>query len=355
MKTSTLESQINSTEKHLSPSDIMKVGMGFWPSKVLLTAVQDGLFTHLAQQPRSLKEIKNLFGWGCTDRHASDFLDTLFALKFLQREGIGSLAVYSNAEETDLFLDKNKPTYIGGILEMANSRLYPFWANLADGLKTGQPQNETKDGGENLFAAIYNSPEKLKGFINAMSGISVGNFITFANRFDFSKYKTLCDIGGSGGMLSLQVAKHQSHLSCTSFDLPPVEPIAKENIAHFGLTDRVKTVSGEFFKDAFPKADIITMSLILHDWNEDNKKFLIKKAYDALPAGGALVAIENIIDNQRSQNIFGLTMSLNMLIETGEGFDFTHNDFTGWAKEAGFSKVDLLPLAGPTSAAIAYK
>src|SRR5689334_6298068 len=276
MKTSTQESPVQSTEKHLSPSDIMKVGMGFWPSKVLLTAVQDGLFTHLAEQPRSLKEIKNLFDWNCTDRHASDFLDTLFALKFLQREGIGSLAVYSNAEETDLFLDKNKPTYIGGILEMANSRLYPFWANLSDGLKTGLPQNETKNGGENLFAAIYSSPEKLKGFINAMSGISVGNFITFANRFDFSKYKTLCDIGGSGGMLSLQVAKHQQHMSCTSFDLPPVEPIAKENISRFGLSDRVKTTSGDFFKDAFPKADIITMSLILHDWNEDNKKFLIR-------------------------------------------------------------------------------
>lgn len=355
MKTSTRESHVKSTENHLSPSEIMKVGMGFWPSKVLITAVQDGLFTHLAQQPCSLREIKNLFGWNCTDRHASDFLDTLFALKFLQREGIGSLAVYSNAEETDLFLDRNKPTYIGGILEMANNRLYPFWANLSDGLKTGLPQNEMKNGGQNLFEGIYSSPDLLKGFINAMSGVSVGNFIVFANRFDFSKYKTLCDIGGSGGILSLQVAKHQPHLSCISFDLPPVEPIAKENISHFGLGDRVKTASGDFFKDSFPKADIITMSLILHDWNEDNKRILIKKAYDALPAGGALVAIENIIDNQRSQNVFGLAMSLNMLIETGEGFDFTHNDFTGWVKEAGFSRVDLLPLAGPASAAIAYK
>lgn len=355
MKTSTLEHQEKTTEKHLSPSEIMKIGMGFWPSKVLLTAVQHGLFTHLAEHPRSLKEIKNLFGWNCTDRHASDFLDTLFALKFVQREGIGSLAVYSNAEETDLFLDKNKPSYIGGILEMANNRLYPFWANLSDGLKTGQPQNEIRNGGENLFEAIYSSPEKLREFIKAMSGVSLGNFMVFANRFNFGKYKTLCDIGGSGAVLSLQVATHQPHMSCTSFDLPPVEPIAKENISKAGLSDRVKTAAGDFFKDPFPKADIITLSLILHDWNEDNKLFLIKKAYDALPQGGALVVIENIIDNQRSQNVFGLAMSLNMLIETGDGFDFTLNDFTGWAKQIGFSKVDLLPLAGPTSAAIAYK
>ena len=355
MKTSTLEPQEKTTEKHFSPSEIMKIGMGFWPSKVLLTAVHCGLFTQLAQQPRSLNEIKNLFGWDCSDRHASDFLDTLFALRFLQREGIGSFAVYSNAEETDLFLDKNKATYIGGILEMANNRLYPFWANLSDGLKTGKAQNEIRNGGENLFEAIYGSPEKLKEFIKAMSGVSVGNFNVFANRFDFTQYKTLCDIGGSGAILCSEVATHQPHMSCTSFDLPPVEPIAQENISHFGLNDRVKTASGDFFKDPFPNADIITMSMILHDWNEENKRFLIKKAYDALPAGGALVVIENIIDDQRSQNVFGLTMSLNMLIETGEGFDFTLSDFSGWAKQIGFSKIDLLPLAGPTSAAIAYK
>ena len=241
------------------------------------------------------------------------------------------------------------------MLEMANNRLYKFWDNLADGLKTGLPQNEVKNGGENLFAALYDSPERLRGFINAMTGISVGNFATLAARFDFSKYKTLCDIGGSGGMLSIQVAKQNPHLACTSFDLPQVEPIAKDTIAGFGLSNKITTARGDFFQDAFPKADVITMSLVLHDWNEENKCILIKKAYDALPENGALIVIENIIDNQRSENVFGLAMSLNMLIETGEGFDFTLNDFSGWAKQVGFKKIDLLPLAGPTSAAIAYK
>ncbi len=354
METATL-SPSKTSEKHISPSDIMQVGMGFWASKILLTAVNEGLFTHLAEQPLSLLEIKKLFSWNCTDRHAADFLDTLFTLKFLNRNGIGKDAIYSNTEETGFFLDKKKPTYIGGILEMANNRLYRFWDNLADGLKTGLPQNEMKDGGANIFEAIYHNPEKLRGFINAMTGVSVGNFAVLASRFDFSRFNSLCDIGGSSGMLSIQVAKQHPHLNCTSFDLPPVGPIAKDIINQFCLGDRIKTASGDFFKDAFPKADVITMSLVLHDWNEADKKKLIKKAYDALPKGGALIVIENIIDNQRSQNLFGMAMSLNMLIETGEGFDFTLNDFKGWAKDAGFNEVDLLPLAGPTSAAIAYK
>jgi len=340
--------------QQLTPANIMQVGMGFWPSKVLLTAVNAGLFTHLAQKPLSLPEIKKLFGWNCTNRNASDFLDTLVALKFLNRQGIGDDSVYSNTDETDFFLDKNKPGYMGGILEMANNRLFHFWANLDEGLKTGLPQNEIKHG-ENLFEAIYKSPELLREFINAMSGISLGNFKAFATKFDFSKYKTLCDIGGAGGMLSIQVATHNPHITCTSFDLPVVEPIAKEIIERFKLSDKIKTATGDFFSDPFPPADIITMGMILHDWNEEKKCLLIKKAYDALPENGAFVAIENVIDNQRNQNVFGLTMSLNMLVETGEGFDFTLDDFGKWTKEAGFKTVDLLHLAGPASAAIAYK
>ncbi len=346
---------MQTTTQQPNPSDIMQIGLGFWASKVLLTAVNAGLFTHLAKKPLSLKEIKALFNWNCMDRHASDFLDTLYALKFLKREGIGETAIYANTVDTDFFLDKQKPAYIGGILEMANNRLFRFWANLDEAMKTGKLQNEAANHGENLFEAIYKSPDLTREFIHGMTGIQVGNFIAFANKFDFSKYKTLCDIGGSGAMLSIQVAKHNPHISCNSFDLPPVEAVAMENIKNFNLGDRIKTTNGDFFKDTFPNADIIVMGNILHDWSEEKKLILIKKAYDALPEEGAFVAIENVIDNDRSQNVFGLTMSLNMLIETEEGFDYTLSDFENWAKQAGFKKVEQIPLAGPSSAAIAYK
>ena len=183
----------------------------------------------------------------------------------------------------------------------------------------------------------------------------MGNFMTFAQKFDFKKYKTLTDAGGAGAMLSVMVAKHQSQMQCVSFDLPAVAPIANENINQFGLTERVKTFDGDFFKDALPQADVVVMGNILHDWDEEQKLVLMKKAYEALPAGGAFAAIENIIDNERKQNAFGLMMSLNMLIETGTGFDYTFNDFTGWAKKVGFKSTSLIPLTGPSSAAVAFK
>lgn len=338
-----------------SPSSIMQIGTGFWASKILLSAIKFQLFTKLAERKKmSAREIKTDLNLQCTDRHLFDFLDALTAFGFLHRDGLLETASYSNSPDTETFLDKKKPTYIGGLLEMLNNRLYGFWGNLEEALLTGLPQNESKRS-EDFFGLIYQDTNKLREFINAMTGIQMGNFMAFAQKFDFSKYRTLVDVGGSAGLLSLMVAKHQPHMSCITLDLPPVEPIAKETIQKFQLTDRVKTQNGDFFADAFPKADMVTMGNILHDWDEEKKMMLMKKAYEALPAGGAFVAIESVIDDERKKNAFGLMMSLNMLIETGTGFDYTFADFNRWAKATGFTSTALLPLAGPSSAAIAYK
>ncbi len=342
-----------SNETQVNPSKIMQIGMGFWASKTLLTAVNMELFTHLADGALSGREIKNKLG--LHNRSLYDFLDTLVALGFLERTGFKENATYSNSDDSDLFLDKKKQSYIGGVLEMSNNRLYPFWNDLEEGLKTGKPQNETKNGGKPLFEAIYANEDRLREFIHAMGGVQAGNFMTLAHDFDFSKYHTLCDVGGSGANLSILVAKNNDHMKCISFDLPPVGPIAKENVKHLGLNDRIEVISGDFFTDEFPKADIITMGNILHDWGVDDKLMLIKKAYAALPEGGALIVIENIIDDERNKNAFGLMMSLNMAIETDQGFDFTAEDFDQWAKKAGFSRTSVMPLSGPSSAVIAIK
>jgi precorrin-6B methylase 2 len=339
--------------KKVDPSNIMQIGMGFWASKTLLTAVKLELFTLLAIKPLTGTEVKNQL---CIhDRGLYDFLDTLVALGFLQRLGLKETAKYSNSEDSELFLDKNKLSYMGGILEMANNRLYPFWNFLEEGLKRGTPQNEIRLGEASVFEKIYADKDKTREFVNAMSGAQAGNFISFSTQFDFSTYTTLCDIGGAGAHLSAQVVSHNPHMKSISFDLPPVSPIALENVSKMGVADKVEIKSGDFFTDSFPKADVITMGNVLHDWGITEKKLLISKAYDALPEGGSLVVIENIIDNDRRENAFGLMMSLNMLIETAEGFDFTAADFDEWARDAGFVETYTIRLSGPTSAVIAIK
>lgn len=345
-KETTMQTQPN-------PSKILQTGMAFWASKTLLAAVKLGLFSQFNGRPLSTEELGDRLNFH--QRGRADFFDALVSLGFLEREGDGDAALYRNTEETALFLHNNSPQYIGGVLEMANDRLYPFWGDLEEGLKTGLPQSEIKHTGKHFFEDLYADPEKLRQFMTAMSGVQMGNFMALAAKFDFSQYSTLCDIGGAGGLLSIQVASRHPHMQCVTFDLPPVAPIARNTIEEAGLSNRVSAESGNFFEDEFPKADVITMGNILHDWNLENKKMLLKKAYRALPDGGVLIVIENIIDDERRENSFGLLMSLNMLVELGDGFDFTGADFNGWARETGFRETQIMPLAGPASAAIAYK
>jgi hypothetical protein len=320
---------------------------------VLLTAVEFGVFTKLARRKLAGAELGAELK--LHPRGIADFFDALVAMKFLGRDGDGTAAKYFNTPEGSLFLDEKSPRYIGGVLVMLNARLFKFWNDLPEALRTGKPQNEVKYGEKGIFEALYKDSAGLEQFMGAMTGLSRINFEAFADKFDFSKFKTLCDIGGATGLLCNEVAKRHPHLKCTSFDLPPVEPIAKKSIAAAGLNDRVGTATGDFFKDPLPKADVITMGMILHDWNLEKKMHLIRAAYDALPPGGALVAIEALIDDARRENVQGLLMSLNMLIEFGDAFDYSGADFKKWCGEAGFKRFEVIHLAGPSSAAVAYK
>lgn len=328
----------------------MQVGLGFWASKALLSAVEMGIFTELAHGPEPLDNLAGRLG--LHHRSARDYLDALVALGFLQR----SNGTYSNTPATALFLDRNKPGYLGGILEMANARLYPFWNHLTEALRTGRQQNEAKDDtAESPFEALYADPARLKSFLAAMSGISHGANVAIAKKIPWAKYKTYADVGTAQGDLAVQIALANPHLKGLGFDLAPTGPIFEEYAAANGVSDRLTFQPGDFFTEALPKVDVLTMGHILHDWNLDEKKMLIGKAYDALNPGGALVVYDAIIDDDRSKNAFGLLMSLNMLIETPGGFDYTGAECIEWMKAAGFRDACVEHLIGPDSMVVALK
>jgi hypothetical protein len=333
----------------LRPDHIMQVGLGFWASKTLLSAVEMQVFTELAKHPEPLDELSGRLG--LHPRSARDFFDALVALGFLQRKD----GVYSNTPETDLFLDKHKSSYIGGILEMANQRHFSIWNHLTAGLRTGEPQNEMREGHTNAFTAIYADPGRLRSFLKAMTGISHGANMTIARQFPFKDYKTVVDVGPAQGDLIAQVALANPHLAGIGFDLAEVGPIFEDYIAENGLSGRVSFVSGSFFDVPIPQADVVMMGHILHDWDLPTKKMLIRKAYEALPTGGAFIVYETIIDDDRSKNAFGLLMSLNMLLETPGGFDYTGADCMGWMKEAGFHSMRVEHLVGPDSMVVGIK
>jgi len=335
-------------QSRLTPAKIMQLGTGFWGSKTLLSAVELGLFTELAKAPLDAAALTKRLQ--LHSRSAEDFFDALVALGMLKRTG----RRYANTAETALFLDRAKPSYVGGILEMSNARLYRFWGSLTEGLRTGKPQNEVKTG-EDFFDTLYADPQRLEGFLKAMTGLSIGSAQIIAKKFPWNKYRTFVDVGCAQGGVAVEIALAHKHLKGGGMDLPVVQPVFEAYAKDRGVAQRLRFHPGDFFKDPLPKCDVIVMGHILHDWNLDEKIMLLSKAYDALLAGGAVIIHEALIDDARKQNAFGLLMSLNMLIETHGGFDFTGANCRKWMKDAGFKRTKVERLAGPDGMVVGYK
>ncbi|MBV8833890.1 MAG: methyltransferase [Acidobacteriaceae bacterium] len=331
-----------------TPEHILQIGLGFWASKVLLSAVEMRLFTELAHGPENFEALSGRLG--LHPRSARDFLDALVALGFLQRTD----SAYSNTPATDFFLDRRKPSYVGGFLEMANHRLYSDWGKLTEGLRSGKAQGGLADGD---FASLYATmdPARLREIVSGFSGIGRPTARAISTKFPWAQYRTFVDVGTAQGDTAAQIALAHAHLTGAGFDLPEVAPVFEDYAASLGLSSRLKFVPGSFFDDSLPSADVVVMGHILHDWNLDVKRMLIRKAYEAIPAGGAFIVFEAIIDDDRSKNAFGLMMSLNMLIQTSGGFDFTGADCQGWMKDAGFRETRAEHLVGPDSMVIGIK
>ncbi len=336
------------TAPSLTPDRILGLGLSFWNARTLLSAVEIGLFTGLASGPADLETIRARHQ--LHPRSVRDFLDALVAMGMLERRD----GVYSNTPESGLFLDRAKPTYVGGLLDMCSRRLYGCWDHLTEALRTGQQQNVSK-GTNDIFGALYADESRLREFLSAMTGLSLGVGEALARKFPWERYRTFADIGAAQGGVPVCIARAHPHLIGVNFDLPVVAPVFNEYVASFGLSDRLAFRAGDFFKDPLPRADVILMGHILHDWDLPTKKMLIAKAHDALPEGGSFIVFESLIDDDRRSNAFGLLMSLNMLIETPGGFDYTGADCIGWMREAGFRDMRVEHLCGPDSMVVGLK
>ncbi|MGK3973610.1 methyltransferase [Sorangium sp. So ce118] len=334
--------------QELDHNAIVRLGMGYAESKTLLSAVELGVFTELAKGPLDWQALRERVG--IHPRAARDFFDALVALRLLRREN----GRYSNTPETDFFLDRAKRSYIGGMLEMSNARLYRIWNSLTDALRTGEPKNEVAEG-EDIFSWLSKNPETYREFTQAMTGLSLPSARAIAAKFPWERYKTFADVGTAQGGLPVQVALAHPHVKGIGLDLAPVQPVFENYVRDHGLTDRVQFQVFDLFKDSIPPVDVITMGHILHGWNLADKRSFIKKAYDALSEGGVLVVYDAMIDDDRSENVAGFMMSLTILLETPEGFDYTSADCASWLRDQGFRDVRAARLVGSDSFVVGVK
>jgi hypothetical protein len=275
---------------------------------------------------------------------------SLVSLGLLERDQLGR---YSNSRDAEQYLDRNKPSYVGSELRLYNARQYPHWDRLTAALLTGEPQSA--DSTVDYFPAIYADQAKMQAFVRGMTAGSLMPAQAIAARFPWSEHKTFADIGTSQGCLPVVLARAHAHLTGIGFDLPGVRAIFESYIREHAVAERLRFVAGNFLTDPLPEADVIVMGRVLHNWDLVTKKLLLCRAYDALPPRGAVIVYERLIDDERRTNTTALLASLNMLIMTRGGFDYTGEDCRTWMQEAGFRDTRVEPIAGDQSMIVGLK
>jgi hypothetical protein len=320
----------------VSPVPLMQLATGFWAFKTLAVAHELDLFTRLSGDAGiTSEELAHTFG--IQERPAEMLLTGSAALGLLEQHD----GRYYNAPLAEEFLVRGKQYYFGGCVQMFDKRLYPGWGKLLQAVRTNRPTTWDPDTQASLFEG--EDPAMLAHFWEAMHSLSTFTARTLGEVLDFGPFSRLLDVGGGSGAFDIELCRRYPHLRATIFDLPVAIETASEKVCQAGLADRVQTVVGDFFADADlpPDHDVILLSMILHDWSEAKDRELLRKCYEALPAGGTLTICELLVNDEKSGPIPAALMSLNMLIET-EGRNYTPTEYRAWLSETGFCDLQTL-------------
>ena len=339
---------VTATQQQPSAGHILDIAFAFRRSKALLVAVELGIFTRLGAKAMNCQSLA--IEAGVSSRAARDFFDSLVALGVLDRDPLGR---YFNTPESAVYLDQESPHYIGGQLHRIDTRVYGHWGRLKETVVSGRPQSGAFGTGG--FDALYADPAAMKLFLEGMSGGSIVPAASLAQRFPWSRYHTFFDIGAAQGCVPVQIALTHDHLRGGGFDLPVVEKAFVDYVGTHGLSGRLRFVAGDFLRDPLPRADVLIMGRILHDWDVSTRAVLIEKAFEALPVGGALIICETLIDDERRAAAHGLLASLHMMIETAGGSEATGEDYAAWLRSAGFGDIQIEPLDSHQSAVVGFK
>jgi 2-polyprenyl-3-methyl-5-hydroxy-6-metoxy-1,4-benzoquinol methylase len=320
----------------------MELATAFWGSKTLAAASELDLFSRLSKSrgatPRALAA-----RLGIAERPAEMLLTACAALGLLRKRA----ARYVNSALAEEFLVRGKPYYFGGFVEMLDERLYPGWGELVRALRSNRPTTWNPETQASLFDAA--NPVMLSHFWEAMHSLSSSTARELAKAVDFRRFQRLLDVGGGSGAFDIELCRRYRGLRATVYELPHVAEIAERRVAEAGLKGRIATAPGDFFADAaYPTGhDVILLSLILHDWSEADDREILRKCFAALPRGGAVVISELLVNDAKTGPAPAALMSLNMLVETTGGRNYTASEYARWLTDVGFRGIRRVRFEGP--------
>jgi 3-hydroxy-5-methyl-1-naphthoate 3-O-methyltransferase len=352
MSTSMVDTKVDMLPE-ITPVPLMQLATSFWAFKTLATAVDMDLFTHLSASPMNAPELARWFN--IEERPTEMLLTGCAGLCLLDKDDKDGR--YRNSPLAETFLSRGSRYYFGGFVTMLNQRLYSGWDKLPDAVRTNKPTTWDPDKQKSLFEGA--DPAMMRTFWQAMHSLSIFTARALGEAVDFNGFRKLLDVGGGSGAYDIELCTRHPNLSATVYDLPFVTEIAARKIAEAGLNGRITTHAGDFFSDArFPDGhDVILLSMIMHDWSEADDRAILGKCYEALPADGAVVISELLVNDEKTGPAPAALMSLNMLIETVGGRNYTPAEYRAWLTDAGFRDIRAVwfEAAGANGAVIGYK
>jgi 8-O-methyltransferase len=329
------------------PYDVMFVGWSFVRSRLLSAALELGVFAALAERPLGGAELSARLG--LHPRAARDFLDALAAVGLLSRAD----GRYGNSPAAARHLLPDRDGYVGGFLRMTSELMGNDAQGLTGLLRTGDARGQNT-AGEVPFTRIFHDPERLRLFLSAMDSFSTAVAEGLCASLDWSGYRTFSDIGGARGNLAARLAAAHPWLAGTVLDRPAMKAPFEDLVAERGVGDRLAFVGGDFFVDDLPRADVVILGSVLHDWPDERRLELLRRAHSAVLDGGCLVVYDTMLDEERSRPE-SLLLSLVMMTQSAHASGFSAAQCRQWVTRAGFTVRRTVSLPALTTAVIARK
>lgn len=331
---------MNTQNDYLKPEEIRALANSFQQSRILLSAIELGLFTILDKQMLPSKEVAQKIN---ADERATDrLMNALVALGFLRKVR----GKFFNSENASQYLVKGKPEFMGGLFHSLG--LWNTWSSLTESVKAGTSAAEHKLSSGGI--------DWLESFIGAMHYRGVKEAKITALMLDLSASKKMLDVGGGSGAFAMEFIKKNLNMNAVIFDLPNVIPITKRYVEQKKMDDKISYLSGDYLVDDFGGGyDLIFLSAIVHINSFDENNLLIKKCYNSLNAGGQIVIKDWVMNEDRTEPANGAFFALNMLVGTERGDTYTETEMKSWFANAGIKKIERKNTSFGSSLMIGHK
>lgn len=331
------------------PEPVLKLLDAFRASKAMFAAVALGVFDRLERGTASAEALAAEVG--AQAAALERLLRACVSLGLLTCDGKG----FRNTPAAAVYLCGSSPHRLTGYVCYSDTVLWQLWAHLADAVREGGPRWEQAFGLEGpLWSHFFRTEEAKREFLMGMHGFGQLSSPRLAAAFDLSRFGRVVDLGGGTGHLAVALCRRYPRLRAVVFDLPQAIPLARELAGGTEVAERIDFVAGDFFADPLPEADLFAVGRVLHDWGDDKTRLLLRKIHDRLPAGGALLVAEKLLDDDKAGPPDAVLQSLNMLVVT-EGRERTLGEYGTLLRGVGFASVEGRRTGSPLDAVLAVR